>query len=233
MTLTALDLFCCAGGASRGLVNAGFLPMGIDISKQPRYPYLFRQADAMAYPETDASPNPDLLPPMTHFDLVWASPPCQTHTAGAKQALSQLTHPDLIAPMREKLLLSQKLYIMENVPGAPLLNPIKLNGNQFGLNTYRERWFETNFWVPQLAMGSPFGPASRPGSVTVAGHTGGYSVRNRVFKGNKRDWELAMGIDWMNAKELVEAIPPCYAEFLAHYAFQALIKRRTPALVPK
>ena len=44
--LKALDLFCCAGGASDGLVEAGFEVTGIDITEQPEYPYKFIKGDA-------------------------------------------------------------------------------------------------------------------------------------------------------------------------------------------
>lgn len=33
--MRALDLFCCAGGASDGLVRAGFTVCGIDLEDQP------------------------------------------------------------------------------------------------------------------------------------------------------------------------------------------------------
>ena len=32
--------------------------------------------------------------------------------------------------------------------------------------------------------------------------------------GLKGDYELAMGIDWMNKKELTQAIPPAYTEYI-------------------
>lgn len=43
--LKALDLFCGAGGCSRGYADVGFRMTGVDINPQPHYPYEFVQAD--------------------------------------------------------------------------------------------------------------------------------------------------------------------------------------------
>src|SRR5215510_6024992 len=117
-----LDLFCGAGGAAMGYYRAGFTDIvGIDIKPQPRYPFKFIQADA-------------LLPPveLCRFDLIHASPPCQVHSKTRR--LANISHEDLIAKTRSMLRSVPIPYVIENVPGAPLHNPIALNGFYLGLN---------------------------------------------------------------------------------------------------
>lgn len=213
----ALDLFCCAGGAGMGLSRAGFKLTGVDIKFQPRYPFTFFQRSALDY-------TVELIQ-AGGWKYVWASPPCQTATLGAQQHLSQLTHPDLIPIMRETLTRAGVLWTIENVPQAKLQQPLVLTGDMFGLNTYRRRHFESNFHIPQPPIGPPFGPRTRPGSVTVAGHTGGWSLRDKYANGTKADWEAAMGIDWMTARELAEAIPPAYSTYIGSYAIKLLEAR--------
>src|SRR5258708_33470275 len=134
----ALDLFCCQGGASAGLKAAGFDVVGVDIQQQPRYPFKFVRADALTFE-------------LGGFDLIWASPPCQRFSCATPRGHRE-KHPDLISPIRERLIASGALWIMENVPLAPLRNPVKLDGGMFGLSTWRRRHFETNF--PAFAITS-------------------------------------------------------------------------------
>ena len=68
-----LDLYCKAGGASKGYADAGFEVTGVDIKKQKRYPYTFIQADCL-----EIMQDLDFL---QSFDVITASPPCQTHSA--------------------------------------------------------------------------------------------------------------------------------------------------------
>lgn len=208
----ALDLFSGAGGAGRGLQHAGFDVTGIDIMAQPRYGGCrFVRGDAMRLPVR-----------LSDFDLVWASPPCQRWTAMVQSAGTQDNHPDLIEPTRRMLQEWGGVWIMENVPRAPLRAPVVLTGEMFGLNTYRRRHFECSFLAMAPDPGAPFGPKSRPGSVTVTGHSGGSSRRDGWVAGNGAAWKQAMGIDWMLNREMAEAIPPAYAEFLGRQAMRAI-----------
>ena len=66
-----LDLFCKAGGATRGYQMAGFHMTGVDVEPQPRYVgERFVQADALEYRAKHGH----------EYDFVHASPPCQ-HSA--------------------------------------------------------------------------------------------------------------------------------------------------------
>jgi DNA (cytosine-5)-methyltransferase 1 len=106
-----------------GLHRAGFKVTGVDFKRQPRYPFDFVRADA-------------LLPPfrLSDFALIWASPPCQAFTT-LRHMPNGREHPNLIPPTREMLRASGVPYIIENVPGAPLIRPLKLCGTMFGLGT--------------------------------------------------------------------------------------------------
>ncbi len=139
-----LDLFCCQGGAAKGYADAGFDVTGVDIAPQPRYPYQFVQADAIAY----------ALEHGAGFDFIHASPPCQ-HDSEC-QRIQGNTHPDLIAPTRTALEATGLPWVIENVRGAApkLREPVMLCGPMFGLATYRHRFFETGsgFTLPNPSI---------------------------------------------------------------------------------
>ena len=86
----ALDLFCCAGGASMGLHRAGFDVVGVDIRPQPHYPFEFHQADALTFP-------------LDGFDFIWASPPCQGFTAYKRRPDHVAPRENLIPAIRDRL----------------------------------------------------------------------------------------------------------------------------------
>ena len=132
-----LDLFSGAGGAAQGYHQAGFEVMGVDIKRQPNFPFSFIQADAL-----DMLDDLEFL---QQFDVIAASPPCQAYSImRAVSARHGRPHPQLIEPVRAKLEKTGLPYVIENVIGAPLKNAVVLCGAMFGLRTYRHRLFESN-----------------------------------------------------------------------------------------
>ena len=140
-----LDLYCGSGGVARGLMQAGFSVVGVDILPQPRYPGdEFVQADALQYLATAD---------LSGISFIWASPPCQAYSA-VSHAPGKHRDADLVAPTREALKRTGLPYVIENVIGAPLINPVLLCGSMFQLETHpypdgwrieRHRLFETSF----------------------------------------------------------------------------------------
>ena len=211
--MKALDLFCCAGGASMGLHRAGFDVTGVDIAPQPRYPFTFIQGDAL---EAD----------LTGYDFIWASPPCLAYTvAGQNYRRDGKEYPDLIAATRAKLEASGLPWVMENVPGSPLTNAIVLCGSIFGLPIVRHRIFEANF---HIGLVPPCQHDKNP--ITVCGHgTPKWVADGRRKKGLHPNPSIAekrnaMGIDWTNRGELSQSIPPAYSQFIAERFLAQLVQ---------
>lgn len=204
-----LDLFCGAGGASHGYDLAGFDVMGVDINPQPNYPYRFVQDDATQW---DAEW-------LGVFDAVHASPPCQAYSDLAHRNGNGDQWPQLIEPVRANLVAAGVPYIIENVEGAPLIDPVLLCGTMFdGLRVLRHRLFESN--VPLRTKPHPtphplvfthdkrkahYGRLDQDTSFVQVTGGGNCTIANA------RD---AMGIDWMTKAEINESIPPAYTEFL-------------------
>ncbi len=203
--MRALDLFCGAGGVSMRLHRAGFEISGVDILPQSHYPFDFIQGDA-------------LKAVLRGFDFIWASPPCQAHSrmCGCREGLAN-QYQDYIPAIRKRLRRWGGPWIIENVVGAPLENPIMLCGAMFGLKIYRHRIFESNLSLVVPPHSKHMVPASKAGHwregtfISVAGHCSPINVARK-----------AMGIYWMNQNELSEAIPPIYSEYLARQVITQL-----------
>ena len=214
----ALDLFCGAGGASMGLHRAGFDVTGIDNRKQPRYPFRFIQADALRPPVR-----------LEDFALVWASPPCQAYTSGARaREAAGYVYVRLIEATRS-LLSALPMTVIENIPRAPIRPDLVLHGDMFpGLRVIRRRKFEMSFGFRLTSQ--PRAGLLRRGYVCVAGKGTPQGVRRMglpdALVANRRE---AMGIDWMSEMELAQAIPPAYSEFIGREALKFLA---WPAIEP-
>lgn len=215
----ALDLFCGAGGATRGLQWSGFNVVGVDVSPQPNYcGDRFNQLDAMATLQSE----------LKQFDFIWASPPCQRYCAlNGREDLSG--YPDLIEPIRQMLTDSGVPFVIENVPGAPIRKDLMLCGSMFhGLRSYRHRYFECNFPVGQPDHPKHTVRVNRRGEnrrehwanggfLTITGDVGTYCGLG------------AMGIDWMTGAEMSEAIPPAYSEYIGRAALAHIASLRSAA----
>lgn len=213
-----LDLYCGAGGAAMGYHRAGFDVLGVDVAPQPSYPFPFVQADALEFLR-------DVLrrEPGTIADAVHASPPCQAHVRGLSAVNRSLgrsvRYVDLIAPTRDLLVELGLPYVIENVVGAPLIDPVQLCGSSFGLDLRRHRLFECSFpaLVPPCAHGWQ---TPRFRSLDARLHARGklasvVGVHGHLnYAGERELRERAMGIDWMAPDELAESIPPAYTECL-------------------
>lgn len=164
-----LDLCCGEQGAGVGYSRAGFDVTGVDLSERAarRAPLPFILGDAVAY----------LAAHGHEYDAVHVSPPCPAYSV-ATPATHRDRHPRLIEPLRELLVALGKPYVIENVVGAPLLDPVMLCGSMFGVEALdddgtrirleRHRLFESN-----VAISAP-GPCAHDKSVRVAGLYGGW-----------------------------------------------------------
>ncbi len=205
-----LDLFCGAGGAAMGYHRAGFEVVGVDIAPQPHFRFEFHQADALTVD-------------LDGFDAIHASPPCQAYSWSARR-WSEIPRADLLEATRGLLASSGRPYVIENVVGAPMRQPVTLCGRMFGLPLIRHRLFESNVELWPLP-GHPrhVGLVGRGEAVTVAGHGG----NNAKGHGGRAAKQAAMGIDWMTDAELNEAIPPTYTEWIGA-RLRAAVQGRVP-----
>ena len=189
-----------------GLHQAGYTVVGVDIDPQPRYPFTFYQADALTFPLHD-------------YDFVWASPICKKFSSATRTSKTQDNWPDQIAPIRKRLQKWGGKWCIENVPGAPLVDPMMLCGAMFGLKTYRHRLFETSFNIEapthpnHKAKVCKMGRPPKKGEfINPVGHFSGVEFAKK-----------ALGIDWMTRDELSQSIPPAYAKYIAGFTCHQII----------
>jgi DNA (cytosine-5)-methyltransferase 1 len=224
-----LDLFAGAGGCTAGYQAAGFDVVAVDLNTNAlkRNPAPTVGADAM---EVLRGNHPDIHP--DDFDVIHASPPCQAYSI-TKHA-HDVSHPDLVPETLELLRAWQgnrtdRGWIVENVPGAPLPDAVTLCGSMFDLRTWdhyisqdvqlkRHRLFASSHMlmapgpcrhIKGMRVGGVYGGAwSKNKSLDpTVKRTGGYAPPDDVQR-------ALMGIDWMTRQQLNQAIPPVYTEHL-------------------
>lgn len=208
-----LDAYCAAGGCSDGYARAGFAPYGVDTDPAAlrHYPYPHHAGDALEVLRDDAF--------LDRFAVIHASPPCHGYSrtraladAGGWNARAT-PYDDLVGPTRDLLerwaARTGGVWVIENVPGAPMGDAVVFCGRAFGLDVKRHRLFESNALLlsPGCACDSttPVGVWGRPGDHVPSGGT------------TARD--LAHGLEAMGQppgrmpwKFLALSIPPAYTE---------------------
>lgn len=218
-----LDLFCCAGGASRGYDLAGFDVVGVDWKPQPHYLYPLIVANALDILKDRAF--------LAEFDAIHCSPECKGYTNCNLSPKHR--YQKLIGEAREALDTTGKPYIIENVMGAKraLHASLLLCGTMFGLPMRRHRLFETNVGQFGVFIHPPRTCAHKTATIGVYGH----SIWDSALPGTPRKdgrkrpdsvpaeiGRRAMGIDWMTKEELAEALPPVYTEWTGHFLLEAI-----------
>lgn len=248
-----LDGCCCEGGCWKGYTDAGFDVYGIDLFTEftrSRYPGPAYQGDVvlaltlllagLALPFTHKDGQVEWLR-LSDFAGIHMSPPCQHASAGTRALRKKgKEYPALVEPVRWLLEQTGLPWVIENVKGAALRDPVMLCGSMFGLGARdedglplrleRHRLFESNFPI------HPPRPCFHDPDVWVAGSYGG-SRRARRHAGESlasvapRDRHEAkyvrhggyvprsarvrqelLGIDWMTAGGMAQSVPPVYAE---------------------
>jgi DNA (cytosine-5)-methyltransferase 1 len=216
MTLKLLDLYCGAGMASDGYRAAGFTHIvGIDINKQPNYPYEFEQRDAL-----EVLKDIDYL---RQFDAIHASPPCQAHTRAKHLRTAQggkAKYDDLLTPTLAELRKIDVVWVVENVPGAPGMEGAAVEcGSAYGLGVRRHRLFLGMFALEgsgcrHKEQGRPWGVYHVPkDDIPQGGRTARSVEHGREVMGVERE------ISW---NELKEGFPPAYTQHIGAQLLEAI-----------
>ncbi|HZZ55713.1 MAG TPA: DNA cytosine methyltransferase [Trebonia sp.] len=179
-----VDLYCGAGGATKGYQEAGYYVVGVDIEPQPSYcGDEFHQADAMSFD-------------LGGFDVIHAGPPCQRYARVTRWRGRAEDHPDLLGPTIERLKAQSTPWIVENVPEAIPRPDLILCGSSFGLAVRRHRHFLTSW--PSFGLMAP----CSHGDLLPFMHKA------------ERAYADALGCEWMNKYEARQAIPPAYTKWI-------------------
>jgi DNA (cytosine-5)-methyltransferase 1 len=208
-----------------GYHRAGFDVVGVDLRPQPNYPFRFVQADALAVLDLLLSGATWEGYILADFAAIHASPPCQGYSS-LKSMHPDNVYPDLYVPVRDRCQASGLSWVIENVIGAPYRSGVILCGSMFGLRIRRHRNFESSVLMlpptcQHKAQGQPIG---------IYGNGGGYK-RDRGWKAKPCEKAALMGMPWATPREITQAIPPVYAEWIGAQLLDALAHQSASAHV--
>lgn len=218
-----LDLFGCEGGAAEGYDRAGFEVWSVDLDR------VRASHNRHTWHVGDWLEGLGRALDTGRVAAVHASPPCQAYSI--TRHTHSVPYPDLLAPVRAALAATGLPYIVENVPGAPMLCPLTLCGTEFGLTTTdhdgstlylrRHRLFESN--LPLMGNGGCRCKEFRRAGWKCGGvYGGGSSDRNHAEQVRRGGYTpgktirsaLLGGVDWMTLRGQAESLPPVYTEHL-------------------
>lgn len=206
-----LELYAGAGGSAMGYTQAGWEVIGVDHKAQQNWPW------PENFVKMDALRALDLLD-LSKFDAIHASPPCQVHSTMRYRHEDRPSGVETVALLRGRLARINKPYVIENVVGAPLIQPIMLCGSMFPetMGIRRHRLFECSFHVPHRdchhSLQKPrfANPDKRGAPLTGVVNVHG----SPSYAGEAELRRQVMGIDWMTNYELTQAVPPAYTKWL-------------------
>lgn len=244
-----LDLFCGAGGASVGYYDAGFEIVGVDIRSQPNYPFEFHLADALEFP-LDGFDAIHASPPCQKFSIMrrgmWKNREHPDLINPIRNRLAKIGIPYIMenvcgSPLRSDLILCGTKFALQTSEGSqlrrhrifelnwpPPLTPPCCHNQYATIRVYGGGQDSQGRYNQELRRVSvpPGAEHRRPATIGVYGNSGGRSRRDGYdFYGVSKRCE-AMKIDWMTGKELNEAVPPAYTEFIGRHLRTEIERRR-------
>lgn len=156
--ISAIDLFCGAGGLTHGLINADVnVVAGFDIEESCRYAYERNNPGAKFYPEDVSSLEPSdisSLYPEGHIRLLAGCAPCQpfsTYSQG-RDVKSDKKWPLLYSFSRLIEAIKPELVTMENVPDVTkheVYHDFEAKLRKLGYVVWADKVYCPDFGMPQ------------------------------------------------------------------------------------